>query len=421
LSNFESQHPTVMACGPATAADESHAAAAIAEAVAPFGGRLAPHPDGRCLVSFDARENAAEQAVRAALALQAPAALRIGLHTAPTAEQASDIALHMLDAAGPGSVLISAAMQRATAGLFVVEDQGARRLLGVAEPMIVYRVVRATGRRGRLHGVAGRRPTPLVGRDEQLGMVRARWEMARRGTGQLVLLNGPDGLGKSRLAEEFRTRLADTPHTWIETGCGQLLQNTPFHPFAAYCIERFGGRDEAPEQRLAALEDSLAAAGIVPEQAVPLLAPMLDLPLPDRYLPSTATAEDQRQRLVALLAAWFLQSAKTQPLVLAFEDLHWADPSTLEVLKLMAERGGAMPVLLLMTARPQFRAPWQRHAHHAVIELPPLRKESVGGCRPTRPSPWRRAPAACRCSSKRCCACGRSRTTMPGRGPCRRA
>jgi class 3 adenylate cyclase/tetratricopeptide (TPR) repeat protein len=370
----------------------------VAEAVTRFGGHVAKNLGDGALVYFgypQAQENDAERAVRAGLAIQdslaalnrrlgeegkPPLAARVGLHAGAVvlAEDADvfgevpNIAARVQTAAQPGWVLISPTVQRSVAGLFVVEDQGAQRLKGVPEPMVLYRVVRASGRRGRLHAVAGNKPTPLVGRDEELRQILARWDRARAGEGQMVLVVGEGGLGKSRLAEEFRTRLADMPHTWIETGCGQLLQNTPFHPFAAFFAERFGGRDEAPERRLSTLEDSLLALGLVIEEAVPLLAPLLDLPLPDRYLPSTAPADEQRRRLVALIATWFIASAKSQPLVLAFEDLHWADASTLEVLKLLADQGAAAAVMLLMTARPEFRPPWAPRPHHLTLTLSPL-------------------------------------------------
>ncbi len=254
------------------------------------------------------------------------------------------------------------------AGLGLAADVR-QRLLKAATAL---RVVRSSGRRGRLDTVAGKKPTPLVGREDELDQIVGRWNRARLGHGQLVLVTAEAGLGKSRLAEEFRIRVADTPHIWIETGCGQLLQNTSFHPFIAYFADRFGDRDQSPERRLHALEDSLAAAGIAADEAVPLLAPMLDLALPDRYVPSTAPAEDRRRRLVSLIAAWFLETSRLQPMVLVFEDLNWADPSTLDVLKVMADQAAAVPILLLLTARPEFRAPWPSRLHHTAITLGPL-------------------------------------------------
>ena len=144
-------------------------------------------------------------------------------------------------------------MQRQVAGLFVAEERGSHELKGVPEPVTLFRIVRASGG-GRRAGQ--RHLTPLVGRDEEIAMLMRRWERARQGDGQLVLIVGEPGLGKSRLIEEFHARLRETPHTWVEWSCSQLLQNTPLHPIAEWGRQRFGGADVPAEQRLADLESS---------------------------------------------------------------------------------------------------------------------------------------------------------------------
>jgi len=155
-----------------------------------------------------------------------------------------------------------------------------------------------------------------------------RWERARQGDGQLVLIVGEPGLGKSRLIEEFHSRLADTPHTWVEWSCSQLLQNTPLHPIAEWGRVRFGGADVPAERRLAELESSLAQVKLDSAENGPLLAPLLDIPLPkERVL--TLAPEELRRRQLAALTNWVMAGAKVQQVVLAFEDLHWADPTTL--------------------------------------------------------------------------------------------
>ena len=128
-------------------------------------------------------------------------------------------------------------MQRQTAGLFVAEDFGAHELKGVSEPVTLYRIVRASGG-GRRGG--GRALTPLVGREEELDILSRRWERARSGEGQLALIVGEPGIGKSRLIEEFHARLGETPHTWVEWSSSQLMQNTPLHPIAEWGRLRFG-------------------------------------------------------------------------------------------------------------------------------------------------------------------------------------
>ena len=164
----------------------------------------------------------------------------------------------------------------------------------------------------------------------------------------MVLIVGEPGLGKSRLIEEFHNQLRDTPHTWVEWSCSQLLQNTPLHPVAEWGRLRFGGADVPAAQRLADLESSLAQVKLDPAENVSLLAPLLDIPLPQERA-STLAPEELRRRQLAALTGWVIAGARVQPLVLAFEDLHWADPTTLDVLGGMAERGARAPLFVVAT------------------------------------------------------------------------
>ena len=188
---------------------------------------------------------------------------------------APNIAARVQGAAEPGSILITATVQRQTAGLFVAEERGQHELKGVSAPMTLYRVVRASGG-GRRGGA--RALTPLVGREEELDLLTRRWERARKGEGQLALVVGEPGLGKSRLMEEFHGRLGETPHTWVEWSSSQLLQNTPLHPIAEWGRQRFGA-DLPAEQRLADLENTLGLIGLDPTEYAPLLAPLVDVRL----------------------------------------------------------------------------------------------------------------------------------------------
>jgi class 3 adenylate cyclase len=246
-----------------------------------------------------AQENDAERAVRAALAiLRALAELnarnarsgvpqlsaRIGIETGPvvvdaTGEvfgEAPNVAARVQAAAESGSVLITGRVQRQVAGLFVVEEKGAHELKGVAQPLSLYRVVRASGG-GRRAGM--RALTSFVGREEDIGTLLRRWDRVRAGEGQFVQIVGEPGLGKSRLVEEFRSRLAETPHTWVEWNSSQLLQNTPLHPLAEWGRLRFG-EDPPAEQRLADLENTLLLVGLDVGEYAPLIAPLVDIPLP---------------------------------------------------------------------------------------------------------------------------------------------
>ena len=187
----------------------------------------------------------------------------------------------------------------------------------------------------------------------------------------MVLIVGEPGLGKSRLIEEFHGRLRDTPHTWVEWSCSQLLQNTPLHPLAEWGRQRFGGVDVPAEQRLADLESSLAQVKLDPAENTALIAPLLDIQLPaDRA--KTLPAEELRRRQLAALTNWVMAGARVQPVVLALEDVHWADPTTLDVLRGIAERGALAPLFVLATARPEFRPPWGMRSHHGMIALTPL-------------------------------------------------
>ena len=236
-----------------------------------------------------AQENDAERAVRAALAIQralaelnarnansgAPELLaRIGLESGPVVVEpagevfgeAPNIAARVQAAAEPGSVLITMSVQRQVAGLFVAEERGERELKGVATPVQLFRVVRASG--GSRRGGA-RTLTPFVGREEELVLLARRWERARVGEGQVVLVVGEPGLGKSRLIDEFHARLTETPHTWVEWSASQLLQNTPLHPIAEWGRLRFGA-DASADQRLADLEGTLQLIGLDPADYAPL-------------------------------------------------------------------------------------------------------------------------------------------------------
>src|SRR4029077_2482455 len=166
---------------------------------------------------------------------------------------------------------------------------------------------------------------------------------------QLVLIVGEPGLGKSRLIEEFHARLAETPHTWVEWSASQLLQNTPLHPIAEWGRLRFGA-DTPAEQRLADLEGTLRLIGLDPAEHAPLLAPLVDIPLPPAP-PANLPPEGLRRRQLAAMVAWVMAGARSQPVVLAFEDLHWADPTSLDLLGTLGERGAQAPLLLLASTR----------------------------------------------------------------------
>jgi class 3 adenylate cyclase/tetratricopeptide (TPR) repeat protein len=342
-------------------------------AVTEMGGHVARKLGDGLMALFGyplAHENDAERAARAALSIQRALAdlnrknagigkqelkIRIGLETGPvvvdaTGEVYGDIpntAARVQALAEPSEVLITAQVQRLVAGLFVVEERGCHQLKGVPEPVALFRLIRASGG-GRRSGV--RQLTRLIGREEEMAMLMRRWERARQGDGQLVLIVGEPGFGKSRLIEEFHRRLRDTPHTWLEWSCSQLFQNTPLHPIAEAGRQPFSGADVSAE--FVDLESVLSQMNFDPTENAPLLAP-------------------------PALTAVVMASARVQPVVLAIEDLHWADPTTLDVLRSIAGHGALAPLFIVATTRPEFRPPWGMRSHHAIIALAPLGRAQV--------------------------------------------
>jgi len=179
-----------------------------------------------------------------------------------------------------------------------------------------------------------------------------RWERVVGGEGQVALIIGEAGIGKSRLVQQFHEQIADTPHTWIEAGAGAFFQNSPFYPVTEMLRQFLA--DAPLHDQIGQLESRLTLAGLKPAEAIPLIAPLLNLPLTATYPPSMLSPEQQRRRLLATLVEWVLGSARAQPLIIATEDLHWVDPSTLELIQLLVEQGATARLLLLYTARPEF-------------------------------------------------------------------
>ena len=302
------------------------------QAVTGFGGHVLKRLGDGLMALFGyphAQENDAERAVRAALAIQralaelnarnagtrAPQLIaRIGLESGPvvvdaTGEvfgEAPNVAARVQGAAEPGAILITAAVQRQTAGLFVAEDLGAHELKGVSEPVTLYRIVRASGggRRGGARVAHAARRTR--GGARHLKPALGARALAAKASSRSIV--GEPGIGKSRLIEEFRARLGETPHTWVEWSSSQLLQNTPLHPIAEWGRLRFGA-DLPAEQRLADLENTLRLIGLDAAEYAPLVAPLVDVPLPEDRAAKFAP-EELRRRQLAAMTAWVLAGAR---------------------------------------------------------------------------------------------------------------
>jgi class 3 adenylate cyclase len=382
---------------------------AAAQAIERFGGRVAQYLGDGVMAYFgwpEAHDNDAERAARAGLAIldaisklngrpsRAKLAARVGIDSGAVVVGAGagketdvfgdtpNIAARVQAAAAPDTVLITAATHRLVSGLFVVEDGGAQALKGIEQPAQLYRVIQPSAVRGRLEAAAAARGlTPFVGREDELRSLIHRWERTLDGEGQVALIVGEAGIGKSRLVQRFHEQIAGTPHTWVEAAAAPFFQNTPFYPIVDVLHQlvweqSFRSLDEylrelqttgdnndpgnavsakrpaepPNDEQFAQLQSVLVLAGLEPAQAIPLIAPLLHLPLSPKYPPSPLSPEQQRRRLLATLVDWMLGAARLQPAVIATEDLHWADPSTLELLQLLAEQGATARLLLLYTA-----------------------------------------------------------------------
>jgi class 3 adenylate cyclase len=376
---------------------------AAAQEIARLGGHVAKYLGDGVMAYFgwpEAHDNDAERAARAGLAIlevvsklnhnstRPQLSARVGIDSgavvvgAGVAKDADvfgetpNIAARLQAIAVPGTVLITAATHRLISGLFVVEALGPRALKGITTPVEGFQVVRPTGVRGRLQAAPSL--TPFVGREEELRLLLSRWERARKGEGQVTLIIGEPGIGKSRLVREFHGHIRDVPHIWIESGGEQFFENTPFHAIIEMLTRWLELQDPAnSREQFQRIERALVSAGLEVAEAAPLIAELLQLPAGERYPASTVTAEQKRRRLLAALAGWVLGAAALQPLVMVVEDLHWLDPSTLELLELLTEQGATAPLMLLYTARPEFRAQWPMHMHHSQITLNRLSSHNV--------------------------------------------
>ncbi len=372
---------------------------AVARVVARFDGYVAQYQGDGIVAYFGwplAHDDDAERAIRAGMEIidavkglnrgipdAAPIAVRAGIDTGPvmvgplgTGErreitaigETPNIAARAQAVAPAGSLVITAATNRLAAGLFAVEPMGAHTLKGVSQPVELFRVLRATGMRGRLH--AAHSLTPFIGRDQELRTLRERWDRVTAGEGQVVVIRGESGIGKSRLALQFRESLSAEPHSWLESFCSSFDVNTPFAPGINLITSSFlWSTNDSSADRFGALEQSLRDAGLKLDEAVPLLAEMLNLPLPARYQSSLASPEQKRRRLIAALVQWTCSLAKLQPLVLLLDDAQWADPSTIELNQTLVAQCAAIPIMLLYTARPEFIAPWPVHHNHCDLTL----------------------------------------------------
>jgi len=382
------------------------------EVIGRFDGHVAQYLGDGILAYFgfpQAHEDDAERALRAGLGIVSRLEalnerlerqqglrlrVRVGVHTGPVVVgemgdgartetlamgETTNLAARLQDQAEPDTVVMSPATLRLVQGIFVTQEFGERSLKGIAEPVRVIQVVRATGVRSRLDVAAAAGLTPLVGRDQELGLLDDRWAQVKDGWGQAVLISGEAGIGKSRLVQAFRERIAEQPHTWLECRCSPYTQDSALYPVQELTHQVLAWRAEDPvEEKLARLEAGLEVAGFDLDEAVPPMAAFHGIPLPEHYPALTLSPEAQRRKTLELLAEWLLRLGQQQPSILLMEDLHWIDPSTLELLGQVLEQVPRANVLLLCTFRPDFEPPWGARSHVTPLLLSRLTRAQLG-------------------------------------------
>src|SRR5215470_11748574 len=345
--------------------------ATCAEVIQRFEGHIAQYLGDGLLVYFGyplAHEDDAQRAVRAGLGMLdalgqlttrlaqergVHLAARLGIHTGLVVvgevgggtrqEQLAlgetpNLAARLQGMAAPNTLVISAATFQLLSGFFACQSLGTQSLKGLAQPIEVYQVLHESMARSRLEAVGSAGLTPLVGREQEVALLLERWAQVKDGLGQVVLLSGEAGIGKSRLVQVLKEHVAAEPQAWLTPcQCSPYYQNTAFYP-TIDLLERVAlhfEREESPQQKLRKLEGFVVQYGLPLAEAVPLFATLLSLPLPADYVPLTMSPEQQKQQTLQVLLTIFLRIAAQQPLLFVMEDLHWVDPSTLELLSLL--------------------------------------------------------------------------------------
>src|SRR5262249_38538433 len=281
--------------------------------------------------------------------------------------------------AAPETIVISAATYDLVQGYFDCASRGEHTLPGMTEPSALYQVRHASGAHGRLGVPPPRQRTPFVGREAELAVLRERTAQVQQGLGQVVLLSGEAGIGKSRLLQEVKTACAAHGFRAIECRCSPYYQHTALYPVVEWLQRSLQCEGDTPvPEHLERLERLLQQARLDLHESLPLLAALLSLDLPEaRYPALQLTPLQQRQCTLDTLIALVLACAAQQPVLLIVEDLHWLDPTTLEWLGMVVAQGPTAPLFTLMTCRPTFASPWGSRTHVTPLTLPRLAAPQV--------------------------------------------
>ena len=385
---------------------------AAAEVIERYEGHIAQYLGDGLLVYFGyptAHEDDARRAVHTGLGIvQAIAtlnsrlaaqdgvqlAVRLGIHTGPVVVgvmggggrhehlalgETPNIAARLQNLAPANAVVLSTVTARLVQGAFALEALGTHEIHGVTEPLTVSRVrgLLATLNHDEEFETAG---VPLlVGREEESGLLHRRWEQSKAGLGQVVFISGEAGIGKSALVEGLRAQVRAEGLPRIALRCSPYHTTSALYPVITH-IEHLlqFAPDDPPASRLAKLEDGLRPSGLPLAEVVPLFAGLLSVPLPaERYAPLTVPPQQQKQQTLDALTAWIMAEAERQPVLVAWEDLHRADPTTLEALGLVVEQAPTVPMLHVLTYRPEFSPPWPRRSHITPLALNRLERPQV--------------------------------------------
>jgi len=377
---------------------------ACADAMRRFEGHIAQTLGDGLMVYFGyprAHEDDVHRAVRAGLEILhgiagldrrlradrgVEVAVRIGIHTGLVvagevggADTRADMAVigetpnfaaRVQALAAPNTVVVSEATWRLLGGAFEAEDLGGHSLKGLSAPQRLFRILKEHPAEGRFEAMHRSRLTPLVGRDEEIGLLLSRWALAKNGGGQVVVLCGEPGIGKSRITRTTRERIAGERYVSLQYQCSPFFTNTAFYPVMQQLQFAAGFTPEdSADAKLDRLERLLTRSGGAVQNAVPLLAALLSLPTGRRYPPLALSPQRQKERTIEVLVEQLRHLATVESVLAIFEDVHWIDPTTLEYLDYLVSELANIAVLVVITHRPEFEPPWGRHANVTLHSL----------------------------------------------------